>query len=85
MLQIKFSRNEPGTVPLEELMPGKLFKMQRGTTPYMVAYLHERMQVRGSAKDGIVVISLTSGNLHIFCKSHPVVELDGKLELTRVK
>jgi len=36
-------------------------------------------------KQEIAVVSLESGQVHLFDYTHPVVELDGKLELSRIR
>ena len=83
MLQIKFTKNEPGTVCVGDLIAGSVFKVQRGTTPYMILGLPNWMTLR-KPKGRVIVVSLASGDMHLFSETHPVVELDGTLELSRI-
>jgi len=82
MLKIKFSHNEPNTIPLHDLRPGQVFRTQRGQTAYMV--LESPPDVLEVPKGGVPAVSLSSGLIHFFPEKHPVVELDGTLELSRI-
>lgn len=82
MLRVRYSKNEPDSVPLVDIGSGGLFKIQKGHTPYMVVILTDGM---GLPKSKIATVSLESGQIHMFDQNHPVVELDGTLELSRIR
>ncbi len=82
MLKIKYLKQEPNTVPLSCLSPGCVFKTARGDTPYMLLDSSDKLFVSSAS---VGAASLVSGSVHTFAKMHPVIELDGVLELHRVK
>jgi len=82
MLRVKFSRNEPNTVPLVDLGSGHIFKTQHGQTAYMVVIPFNGMKM---PKHKLAAVSFDSGQIHFFNYNHPVVELDGTVELFKVK
>lgn len=82
MLRVKFSKNEPNTVPLVDLGTGSMFKTQHGRTAYMVVIPLNSMNM---PKHEIAAVSFDSGQIHLFGCNLPVVELDGTLELSKIK
>ena len=81
MLRIKYLKGEPDTVKIVDIGSGGTFKTQHGESPYMVVALDDRVTLKGNQ---IPVVSLSTGRMHLFPPDHPVVELDGTLELSRV-
>lgn len=81
MLRVKFSKNEPNTVPLVDLGSGHVFKTQHGQTAYMILIPLNGMNI---PKHKIAAVSFDSGQIHMFGYNHPVVELDGTVELSRI-
>lgn len=82
MLRVKLLKNEPNTVQLDDIGTGSLFKTQQGQIVYMVIVPHDNIKIQ---KNRIPAISLHSGQIHFFNKTHPIVELDGALEVSRIK
>ncbi len=82
MLRIKYLKQDPNSVPLSNLSPGSVFKTSKGQTPYMVIYIQHKFVIPSVS---IAVVSLESGQLHFFSHNHSVIELEGTLELHKVK
>lgn len=82
MLRVKFSKNEPNTVSLVDLGSGHVFKTQHGQTAYLVLIPFNGMKM---PKHKIAAVSFDSGQIHLFDNNHPVVELDGTVELSKIK
>jgi len=81
MLRVKFSKNEPNTVPLVDLSSGHVFKTQHGQTAYMIVIPFNGINI---PEHKIAAVSFDSGQIHLFDNKHPVVEVDGTIELSRV-
>lgn len=87
MLRIKWSKSVPGGMEIHHLKAGDVFKTRKGSTPYIAVCLGSTFSnVRGIRIDDtsvIFAVSLESGQLHSFERNHPVVELEGDVELSK--
>ena len=85
-MQIVWTKLEPGGMELSELSPGDLFRARSGSTPYMVICISAPMKaIEMKGVDCILALSLESGQLHEFERSYPIIPLEGRLELARIR